>query len=148
MNSDNNVVFYKSRRKDVEKIQNIQAWIKIDKTGEWLIYFIDGKSENTVITGNDKCDINRIGLSCICELMDCIYNPNKKKNLTVHINNTFSINCVSEWMDKWKKNDFKIQNIDRPNVDLLKKIDVYKTSINITLKTLFLDNEEHLQFFK
>lgn len=139
------VQFYrKIKKEDKEKIENIQAWIKTKPdNGLWAFVFIDNKKEIFSFYGQELSeDKNHLQLIPLIELLEWIDEPEKKKNLLVYTKSSYVVNCLTEWIDKWKRTDFKIEDKkDRPNADLLRKIDKLKTNITVTVKLLMAEND-------
>lgn len=142
-----NVPFHIERKKDgKEKPENIQAWIKSsyeNNEGSWSFVYINGKKDIFSFYGKENItDKNRIHLIPLLELMEWIDEPIKKRNLIVYTTSIYVVNCISEWLDKWKRNDFKIEEKGyRPNSDILRKIDVLRVNTTISVKLLMLENE-------
>ena len=137
------IPFYRRRKDTKSKPENVQAWIKC-LNNSWSFTLIDGNKENFSLYGNvedEKVNINRMNLIPLLELMNWIYDPKKKKNLTVYCNSSYVVNCMKEWLDKWKRHDFKIDdNTERPYADILRKIDSMRSSIELTVKLLMVED--------
>lgn len=141
---DQPIQFYKKRNKEEkEKIENIQAWLQNNDTGVWSFIYIDDKKDIFSLYGKDLSqDKNRIVLIPLIELLEWIDEPGKKKNLLLYTKSSYIVNCLNEWICKWIRTDFKIEDDKyRPNSDLLRKIDVLRTNITITVKLLLVENE-------
>lgn len=153
-NPQQSIPFYRGRKKDViEKLENIQAWIRgvscDNKRGFWSFVYLNGKNELSSIYGSEEnTDINRIDLIPLLELLEWIDENDKKKNLIVYTKSSYVVNCVNEWIDKWKRSDFHINDDEssyRPNTDILRRIDMLKKNINITVKLIMVENELSLK---
>ena len=140
------VPFCKKRKKD-KKIDTVNAWIKgnlsLNKEGRWSFIYTNGTKEIWSMYGDEiDTDKNRVILISLLELMEWIRDSNNKKNLIVYTNSLYVVNCISEWLNKWKRTDFKVEDDTyRPNSDILRKIDKLKEYINITVKLLTIENE-------
>lgn len=140
MSNSEVVQFYTGRKKDSkEKIELVQSWIKT-KDNQWCFTCIDRKKDIFSIHGTADGDNDRISLVVILELMKWIASDTKK-TLIVYTNSSYAVNCISEWMNRWKRNDFKIEDRDRPNADILRDIELLKINIDISMKLLMTDNE-------
>jgi ribonuclease HI len=141
------VQFYKRRNKESggEKIENIQAWI-LNDGNLWSFIYINNKKEVFSLCGRENTiDKLKNQLHPLIELLEWIDDPEKKKNVTIYTRSLYIVNCLTEWCDKWRRNNFKIDdNTDRPNADLLRKIDILKTNLSLNVKFLISEND----FFK
>jgi ribonuclease HI len=176
--------FYNNnKKKDIkEKQEKIQAWIKgisRNNGNKWSFLYTNIDNKETVsMYGEEKSsDENRIVLIALLELMEWIYNKDKKKILIVYTNSSYVVNCISDWSDRWRRTNYKrkiekieinekikkieinekikinefkhnsiecgieIQTVDRPNADVLRRIDKLKSHVNITVKRLMIENE-------
>ena len=142
MSETPSIPFYNGRKKDTkEKLESIQAWIKSSEI-KWSFVYVDGRKDIFSLCGiEENVDKNRLILISLLELLEWINDPEKKKILLVYTNSLYVVNCVSEWMDKWKRFDFKFDDeTDRPNADILRKIDVLKSNIDLTVKLLMTED--------
>lgn len=147
--SPRNHSFFNKPTRRREKIETIQAWIlgyyNPGKTpeGVWSATFMDKDKNISSLYGSEKTtDKNRVHLVPLLELLEWIKSE-KKINLIVYSDSLYVVNCVKEWMDKWKRNDFLVGETNelRPNADILKRINELKSSIIIDIKLLMTENE-------
>jgi hypothetical protein len=127
-----------------------------------FLYTHNDNKETFSIHGEEKSsDKNRIVLIALVELMEWIYNKDKKKILIVYTNSSYVVNCISDWCDKWRRTNYKInreyianefeysnidcdiqiKTMDRPNADILRRIDKLKSHINIVVNRLMVENK-------
>ncbi len=94
-------------------------------------------------TNIDKNKIQLIPLlECLEWFNDGDSNDAKKKQLTIFTTSTYLVGVVQEWIDKWKKNNFMINDInERPNASLLRKIEILKQTISVSVKFLIKEND-------
>lgn len=144
------IQFHIERKGKKDMIQNLHVWIGCihkNDISPWAFVYSDGK-RNTFLSGKIKeNNIDRVYLNIILEFLEWI-NPElvsseKKYDITLYTNNTYSVNIISEWLEKWMRTDFKLdENTDRPNADLLRKISKYYVNhININIHNIFVKNE-------
>ena len=149
MEEEKKVEFFTSKTK-VKKIETIEAWIKSDivkNKGVWCFLYYDSKNEVSCNGFYEELnDKYRIELSNLLELLEWIYDENYTKNLILHCESLYVINCVGEWIEKWKRNNFLIsEGIYRPHTDLLQKIIKYKEKINISFQEYNKDNNKAIE---
>jgi hypothetical protein len=119
----------------------------------WGFVFLDKKKNIEIVTGelNDEYvaksaneESFRLQLQPLVELLSWIQSENKTDNRRVLIVNTkdvFTVNCISEWIDRWKKADFQISGGVRPNSDLLSQISDLKVGLTVKMKLIKNDCE-------
>ncbi len=89
--------------------------------------------KNLLLGKHSISNENRVSLLCLIESIDSILNTNSTSTNSIVIecytNNIYCMNIVNEWLDKWKKERF----INRPNLDLLEKLNglLDKCKLNI-----------------
>lgn len=144
-----NFQFHRERKRvSKDKIEEIQAWITNvcnTEKSSWAFVYLDGKREITCVSGSNPYHSespDRLSLIPVIEFLEWILND-KKRSVTIHTNSSYLTNLLNEWIDKWKKSQFKLSDgEDRPNADLLRRIDALKTpNITLIMKNLFVDNE-------
>jgi ribonuclease HI len=137
------VQFHRERRR--EKIEEIFLWIKAirkDSTSYWSFIAIDSKRESTSIFGSsDVENINRLQLIPVLEFLEMI-NDSKKRNINLYTDSKYLLNLLNEWIDKWAKTDFKSPDgKDRPNADLLRRIESLRQHKRFIVRNLFSRDE-------
>lgn len=143
------VQFCKVKRKSKQKIDNFQIWIrsafnKENNKGSWCAISIDDKKDITTLSGIEKnCNKNQIELVPLLEILEWIIDESeRKKHVIIFTNSSYVINVIQEWIDKWKKNNFMInEDKERPNADILRKIDNVKQNMSVTVKLLMKEND-------
>lgn len=140
---DKKIQFYKGRKQNVEKIENVNVWLEINQSETKWKFTVSPENKDTFTVSGEssETDENRLFLISLIETLEWIKNTNKK-NVVIYVNNTYVINCISEWIVKWERNNFFIDSNDgstknkkeRPNADLLRKISELKTMCFLTLK--------------
>lgn len=140
--------FHRERKKErQEKVEEIHLWIKglsNDKKSSWAFVYIDGKKDITFLSGQikDSTDVNRIQLLAIIEFLEWASDRDKKKLVSLYTDSKYLLNLIKEWIDKWKKTQFKLPDgSDRPNGDLLRRLECLRENVNISMVYQFSQNE-------
>ena len=56
----------------------------------------------------------------------------KAKELNLHTDSQFTINCITKWMQGWKRKDWKLSNgEDVKNITDLKCLDYFNSQIRV-----------------
>jgi len=137
------VQFHRERRR--EKIEEVFVWVKAirkDSKSGWCFIFLDSKRESVSIFGtSDVENINRLQLIPVLEFLEMI-NDTRKRNINMYTDSKYLLNLLNEWIDKWAKTDFKSPDgTDRPNSDLLRKIDPLRQHKRFNVRNLFSRDE-------
>ncbi len=139
------IIEFHKVKKDKRKKENFNVWVD-SIIGKWAFIYTDNKKRTTIMNGyeSENLDLNRISLIPFVEFLEWIKDDNKesKKYINLHTNNLYLKSLITEWIDKWKKTQFKIDDQFRPNTDILKKIEYFKSIMNIQIKFIFKPEEE------
>lgn len=139
--------FHRERKKEkTEKVEEIQVWVKgipSEKKSAWAFVYIDGKKDITFVSGESIIsDKERLQLIPVMEFLEWISSDEKKRMVTVYTESNYLVNVLKEWIDKWRKSQFKFADgTDRPNADLLRNIDTLRTHTTLNMKHQFTTNE-------
>jgi ribonuclease HI len=139
--------FHRERKKEkTERVEEIQVWIKGivgDKKSAWAFVYIDGKKDISVVSGgSDITDKDRLQLVPVIEFLEWITCGVKKRVVTFYTESNYLVNVLKEWIDKWKKSQFKLADgTDRPNGDLIRRVDLLRVNTTIYMKHNFSSNE-------
>lgn len=144
------IPFFVKKEKPIDKTDTFYFWIEdfdSTETSQWKFYYFDTKTKMLVkYQGHDETlsDKNRQDLMSLVKLFESkLFDSNTKKiNIIVYTYSSYIYNCVNEWIDKWKRTNFVIEQTDkdtsavkmRPNSDLLKKIEEYKSIFNLCIE--------------
>lgn len=150
MSDSSDFQFHRERKKEVkEKIEDTHLWVKCmsnDIKSVWSFVYINSKKDITFVSGkvdksNDKIN-DRIQLIPVIEFLEWISGDGKKRSVTVYSDNNYLVNVLKEWIHRWKKTQFKFPDgTDRPNSDLLMKIESLVSDTTLNMKHLFSKNE-------
>lgn len=139
--------FHRERKKSIkEKIEDVHLWIKgishVDKSA-WAFGYMDSKKDIIFVFGESKIvDNDRLQLIPIIEFLELISGDDQKRLVTVYSDSNYLVNVLKEWVDKWKKTQFKFPDGgDRPNADLLRKVEALKNNTILNMKNLFTKND-------
>ena len=139
--------FHRERKREkTEKVEEIQVWVKgvlREHKSAWAFVYIDGKKDITFVSGDsDISDNNRLQLIPVIEFLEWISGDEKKRLVTFYTDSNYLVNVLKEWIDKWKKSQFKFADgTDRPNADLLRKVDTLRTHTTLNMKHQFTVDE-------
>ena len=108
MSEEDNNQFY--RKKKGDKIKNIKVWLCVQEVSTynflWNIVYEKDKSVSA-ISGDVNCkNKDRAYLLAILEFLQWI-KESPKHSIEFFVDNTYVFNLFTEWIDKWKKHDFK-----------------------------------------
>jgi len=104
-----------------------------DGPGGWaFIATVPGLSEPIKISGGEESTTsNRMELTAI---LKCLEHFKEPKEFVIFSDSQYAINCITEWMYKWKKNNWKKgDGEDVKNVDLLEQIDTLISFHNVEM---------------
>lgn len=144
------VQFCKLKKKSKQKFDHYQIWVKSsydheNNHGSWCFISIDDKKDIVTITGTEEnTDKNKIQLIPLLEALEWFNDESsqRKKQITIFTTSNYLVGSIGEWIDKWRKNNFMInEEKERPNADILRKIDVIKHSLNLSVKYLMKEND-------
>jgi len=146
--------FHRDRKKkDKEKVEDLHVWVKgifdsddvvTPKKSAWAFVYIDSKKDVVFVSGEGgESNNDRLQLIPIIEFLEWISGDKCKRLITFYTSNNYIANVLNEWVDKWRKSDFKLpEGTDRPNADLLRKIDsLCLNHTSLIIKHQFSTNE-------
>ena len=142
MTEDLQFHFHRERKREhKDKVEELHVWVKGGKD-TWALVYIDGKREVTSLSGKELgCDPDRIQLIPILEFLRWM-SGEKKRSVVINTNSCYVVNVLSEWIDKWKRTDFKLDTGgDRPNADILREIDTYRNNTVLNMKSIDEDDD-------
>ena len=144
--------FHRERKREVkEKIEDVHVWIKAishKDRSSWAFVYMDGKKDFTCIFGKtDILDYDRLQLVLVVEFLEFLEflecsGEQKKRSAVIYTDSIYLLNVLKEWVDKWKKSHFTLPDgSDRPNADLLRKVESLRGNTTLNIKNLFTKNE-------
>lgn len=86
------------------------------------------------ILKSDVSDVDTQYIKLVIEILTFFKNENIYDKIIIHIPHLFVAECLENWIEKWKKNDFyieeksneSVQKVERPNRDLLLQVSKLK----------------------
>ncbi len=153
--SNISIEFYKKRKKEETKgLEKYNIWVDgyTCKNKEEKIwgFILLGKNKSISVTGkeenNEKINKYRIELIPVIEALQWInIDVNEKKNVVIYTSSNYVSSCIFEWIDKWKKNNYKINDETlRPNFDILQELDLFRN--NMFINVVLLNFKNSLEF--
>lgn len=89
--------------------------------GGWGVLLIYGKHEKTLSGGESETTNNRMEMTAAIEALDALKKPCE---VILHTDSTYVQQGITEWMVKWKRNDWRTSK-RKPvkNIDLWQRLD-------------------------
>jgi ribonuclease HI len=139
--------FVKNRKK---KPEMLDVWLRCgvaNGRGIWCFICSDATKNKISCEGKTDCiDPDRLELHTLVEFLEWVYDETSIKNITIYCKSSYVVSCIREWIDKWKRSDFLISEGNyRPNSDLLRKIDTYRSKINISIGSYIENNDTEIE---